>query len=110
MLILTHDRRKIVRFDVSQHPTAGWLSRQVTEAFPWNTTPRFLLRDRDAWYGSIFRKRVEAMVHHRSRNRGTLTMAERVRRASHRFDSAGMLGPGRHLQRAPSPQRSFLIR
>jgi len=61
MLILAHDRRKIVRFDVAQNPTAGWLSRQVTEAFPWDTAPRFLLRDRDASYGSIFRKRVEAM-------------------------------------------------
>jgi transposase InsO family protein len=61
MLILAHDRRKIVRFDVTQHPTAGWLSRQVTEAFPWDTAPRFLLRDRDASYGSIIRKRVEAM-------------------------------------------------
>ena len=52
MLILAHDRRKIVRFDVTQHPTAGWLSRQVTEAFPWDSAPRFLLRDRDrhtAW-------------------------------------------------------------
>jgi len=61
MLIPAHDRRKIVRFDVTQHPTAGWLSSQVTEAFPWDTAPRFLLRDRDASYGSIFRKRVEAM-------------------------------------------------
>ncbi len=61
MLILAHDRRKIVRFDVTQHPTAGWLSRQVTEAFPWDTAPRFLLRDRDASYGSIFSKRVEVM-------------------------------------------------
>jgi transposase InsO family protein len=61
MLILVHDRRKIVRFDVTQHPTAGWLSRQVTEAFPWDTAPRFLLRDRDASYCSVFRKRIEAM-------------------------------------------------
>jgi putative transposase len=44
MIILTHDRRKIVRFDVTRHPTAGWLSRQVTEAFPWDTAPRYLLR------------------------------------------------------------------
>ena len=50
-----------MRFDVIEHPTAGWLSRQVTEAFPWDTAPRLLLRDRDASYGSIFRKRVEAM-------------------------------------------------
>lgn len=61
MIILVHDRRKIVRFDVTQHPTAGWLSRQVTEAFPWDTSPRFLLRDRDSFYGSVFRRRVEVM-------------------------------------------------
>jgi putative transposase len=48
MIILTHDRRKIVRFDVTRHPTAGWLARQVTEAFPWDTAPRYLLRDRDS--------------------------------------------------------------
>jgi putative transposase len=61
MLILAHDRRKIVRFDVTQYPTAGWLSRQVTEAFPWETAPRFLLRDRDSSYGSEFSQRVDAM-------------------------------------------------
>jgi putative transposase len=60
LIILAHDRRKIVRFDVTPYPTAGWLSRQVTEAFPWDTAPRYLLRDRDASYGSHFRSRVEA--------------------------------------------------
>ena len=61
MIILAHDRRRIVRFDVTQHPTSAWLSRQVTEAFPWDTAPRYLLRDRDAAYGFDFRKGVEAM-------------------------------------------------
>src|SRR6202011_2570026 len=61
MIILAHDRRKIVRFDVTLHPTAGWLSRQVTETFPWDTAPRHLLRDRDASYGRYFRSRVKAM-------------------------------------------------
>jgi len=61
MIILTHDRRKIVRFDVTRHPTAGWLARQVTEAFPWDTAPRYLLRDRDASYGAEFRRQVDAM-------------------------------------------------
>src|ERR1700726_4724560 len=61
MIILTHDRRKIVRFDVTRHPTAGWLSRQVTEAFPCDNAPRYLLRDRDASYGAEFCKRVDAM-------------------------------------------------
>ena len=40
MIILAHDRRKIVRTAVTEHPTAAWLSRQVTEAFPWDTAPR----------------------------------------------------------------------
>ena len=40
MIILAHGRRKIVRFDVTQHPTAAWLSQQVIEAFPWDTAPR----------------------------------------------------------------------
>jgi len=61
MLILTHDRHKIVRLDVTLHPTAGWLSRQVTEAFPWHPAPRFLLRARDSSYGPAFSKRVDAM-------------------------------------------------
>jgi hypothetical protein len=61
MLILAHARRKIVRLDVTQHTTAGWLSRQVTEAFPWDAAPRFLLRDRDLSYGPVFSRRVEAM-------------------------------------------------
>ena len=52
-IILAHDRRKIVQFNVTWHPTAGWLARHVTEAFPWDTAPRCLLRDRDASYGGI---------------------------------------------------------
>jgi len=51
----------MVRFDVTQHPTAAWLSRQVTEAFPWDTAPRYLLRDRDASYSEVFSKRVAVM-------------------------------------------------
>ena len=44
--------------------TAAWLSQQVIEAFPWDTAPSFLLRDRDASYGSVFSKRVAAMENH----------------------------------------------
>jgi putative transposase len=61
MIVLNHDRRRIVRFDVTRNPTAGWLARQITEAFPWDTAPRYLLRDRDASYGQDFRKQVDAM-------------------------------------------------
>ena len=61
MIILAHDRRRIIHTAVTKHATAGWLSHQLTEAFPWDTAPRYLLRDRDASYGSEFCKRVDAM-------------------------------------------------
>src|SRR3981081_590665 len=60
LVVLGHERRKVIHFDVTQNPTQAWLARQVTEAFPWDTAPRFLLRDRDASYGQPFRYRVQA--------------------------------------------------
>lgn len=62
LIVLGHDRRRIIHFAVTQNPTQGWLARQMTEAFPWDTAPRYLLRDRDASYGPAFRRRVRAMV------------------------------------------------
>jgi putative transposase len=62
LIVLGHERRTIIHFDVTQNPTQDWLARQITEAFPWDTAPRFLLRDRDTSYGQIFRDRVQAMA------------------------------------------------
>ena len=61
LIVLGHDRRRIIHFEVSQNPTQVWLSRQITEAFPWDTAPRYLLRDRDASYGLGFRNRARVM-------------------------------------------------
>ena len=61
LVILGHDRRKIIQFAVTQNPTQAWLAHQMTEAFPWDTAPRYLLRDRDASYGPVFRDRVQVM-------------------------------------------------
>ena len=61
VLVLGHDRRKVIHFDVTQNPTQVWLARQMTEAFPWDTAPRYLLRDRDVSYGQSFRDRIQAM-------------------------------------------------
>ncbi len=60
-VILAHERRRIIHTAVTEHPTAAWLSGQVTEAFPWDTAPLYLLRDRDGSYGTYFCSRVEAM-------------------------------------------------
>jgi transposase InsO family protein len=61
LLILRHDRREISWLAVTRHPTAEWIARQLTEAFGWETAPRYLLRDRDQLYGNIFVERVRAM-------------------------------------------------
>jgi len=61
MIVLGHDRRWVIHFDVTGNPTQAWLARQITEAFPWDTAPRYLLRDRDTSYGLGFRNHVRAM-------------------------------------------------
>ena len=60
-VVLAHDRRRILHFNVTSHPTAEWTAQQIREAFPWETAPRFLLRDRDGIYGKTFRDCVDAM-------------------------------------------------
>jgi len=60
-LVLAHDRRRLLHFNITAHPTAEWTAQQVVEAFPWDTAPRCLLRDRDGVYGADFHKRVASM-------------------------------------------------
>src|SRR5499427_3781335 len=57
-LVLAHDRRRILHFNVTAHPTAEWTARQLREAFPFDQGPRYLLRDRDAIFGDNFREQV----------------------------------------------------
>ena len=52
--VISHDRRRIEHFNVTRHPTADWVWRQLIEATPWGTRPRFLIRDRDRAYGGDF--------------------------------------------------------
>jgi putative transposase len=61
LVILAHERRRIVHMNVTEHPTAQWTAQQVVEAFPWDEAPRYLLRDRDCIYGAAFRQRVRRM-------------------------------------------------
>jgi transposase InsO family protein len=61
LVVLSHDRRKVVHFGVTPNPTAEWTARHITEAFPWDEAPRFLIRDRHGTYGQAFRDRVTAM-------------------------------------------------
>jgi transposase InsO family protein len=60
-LVLGHGRRQLLWFEVTRHPTAEWLARQITEAFPWTSAPAYLVRDNDRAYGHVFTSRVRAM-------------------------------------------------
>jgi len=60
-LVVGHGRRRLLWFEVTRHPTAEWLARQITEAFPWGSAPGYLVRDNDRAYGQVFTARVRAM-------------------------------------------------
>jgi transposase InsO family protein len=61
LVVVRHGRRIWVSFGVTACPTAEWISRQITEAFPWDHAPRYLIRDRDTSYGPVFVRRLRAM-------------------------------------------------
>ena len=60
-VVLAHQRRRVLHFNVTEHPTAEWAAQQIVEAFPEDTAPRYLIRDRDGIYGGHFRKKVHGM-------------------------------------------------
>ena len=61
LVVLAHHRRRVVHFNVTEHPTAAWTARQLVEAFPDDTTPAYVLRDRDTVYGEAFRQCMKGM-------------------------------------------------
>src|ERR1017187_7164805 len=60
-LVLAHDRRKVLHFNIAEAPSAPWTAQQMVEAFPYTISPRYLLRDRDGIYGADFVHRVEGL-------------------------------------------------
>jgi hypothetical protein len=59
--LILNARRELVWINVTAHPTAEWIAQQITEAFPWSESPRYLIRDRDAIYGAAVTRRLRAM-------------------------------------------------
>ena len=60
-VVLAHDRRRVLHFNVTEHPTAAWTTQQIVDAFPDDSAPSYLLRDRDSVYGHVFRQRLKGM-------------------------------------------------
>jgi transposase InsO family protein len=60
-VVLAHDRRRVLHFNVTEHPTATWTAQQIVDAFPEASPPTYLMRDRDRIYGGPFRDRLAGM-------------------------------------------------
>jgi putative transposase len=60
-IVLAHERRRVLHFNITANPSAEWTAQQMVEALPWDTSPAHLLRDRDKIYGDRFRQRVEGL-------------------------------------------------
>jgi putative transposase len=60
-VVLRHDRRRVVHFNITAHASAGWTAQQVIEAFPFDQAPRYQIRDRDSIYGDEFRRLIEGL-------------------------------------------------
>ena len=61
LVVLAHHRRRVVHFNVTEHPTAHWTAQQIVNAFPDDSAPSYLLHDRDQVYGEPFRRRVKGL-------------------------------------------------
>ena len=98
-LILAHDGRRILHFAVMAHPTAEWTAQQLREAFPWDSAPRFLLRDRDRIFDSGFTKQVEELgIEEVLGAPGVPQRPAYIERVRHWHDSARVSGPLDHRQ------------
>ena len=98
-LVLAHDRRRIVHFNVTAHPTAEWTAQQLREAFPFEQIPRYLLRDRDRIFGGEFPKDVKAMGIRGSSVGAAIPVAACLRGTRHRHDSPRVPRPRDRSQR-----------
>jgi putative transposase len=91
LVLLSHGRRRLVHFNVTEHPTAGWTARQLLEACGLEEeAPGYLIRDRDQVYGERFSCQAKMLGHPRGGHCATLAVAERLCGARDWFDSTGM--------------------
>jgi transposase InsO family protein len=61
LVILGHGRRRLIHYAVTAHPTSEWVAQHIVEAFPWDQTPTYLVRDRDGVYGAVVKRRLRGL-------------------------------------------------
>jgi hypothetical protein len=112
LVIVRLARRDLVWIDATPHPTAEWIARQITEAFPWNEAPRYLIRDRDQVYGAATTRRLRTMGIRDKPIAPGSPLAERLCRKIDRINPARVRGQYRRAGRdalASSPEILFQI-
>ena len=97
-IIIRLDRRDLVWINVTTNPTAEWIARQITEAFPWNEAPRYLIRDRDRIYGDCRYAPNSRHGHTGQTHRTSVTLAERFCRTADRINPARVPRSSRRLE------------
>src|SRR3989449_4349340 len=111
LVVLAHHRRRVVHFNVTEHPTAHWTAQQIVDAFPDDSAPSYLLRDRDQVYGQQFQHRVKGHEDRRSPHGAAQPVAESFRRAPHRFDPARVSeSRSRSRRKTTTPHPGSLLR
>jgi putative transposase len=95
LVILVHERRRVVRFAVTEHPTAAWTAQQIREAFPWDDAPKYLIHDRDHAFRWDRSPGCSGGV-----DRAPFAVAERICRTTDWIDSTRVPRPCRHRQRS----------
>jgi hypothetical protein len=105
-IIVRLARRDLVWINVTPHPTADWIARQITEAFPWNEAPRYLIRDRDRVYGAAVTHRLPAMGIRDKPIAPRLALAEWLRRKADRVDPTRVCRPRDRVGRG-TPTKDF---
>src|SRR5262249_25319617 len=108
-LVLGHGRRQLLWFEVTRHPTAEWLARQITEAFPWTSGPAYLVRDNDRALRTCLHVPGEGNGYPRSTDLSPNTVAEWLCGTSDRHIAPRVPGSNGHLRRdAPAPNTFHL--
>jgi hypothetical protein len=101
LAILRHERRRLISLSVTANPTAEWIARQITDAFPWDEAPDYLIRDRDASYGQAVTRRLAAIGIRDHPTAPAVTLAERACGEADRLDPQGVPRSYCRLRRGP---------
>ena len=108
-IVLEHDRRKVLHFNVTEHPTGAWTAQQIVEAFADRDAARYLLRDRDSRYSAEVRLRIQSLGMRGDSDSTAKPLAESIRRATHWLDPKGLPEPLHHSERPPSQENPVFL-